>query len=141
MPEKWEYQLRFKLSPELAEISRRDVNDERFKLIAEVLARHNASATSQFDAFAHYVAEAEKHGVDNYPLYQWTKATIENPEKKAKHSTAFAVYVGGDEVYDEARANALERDLRPLVDAGLLLALTKHDTNPANNPQPPAHLI
>lgn len=141
MPEKWEYQLRFKLSPELAEIARRDVNDERFKPIAEVLARHNASATSQFDAFAHYVAEAEKHGVDNYPLYQWTKATIENPEKKAKHSTAFAVYVDGEEVYDEARANALERDLRPLVDAGLLLTLTTHDTNPANNPQPPAHLI
>jgi hypothetical protein len=33
---------------------------------------------------------------------------IEDPAKKAKHSLSFAVY--GDEVYDKARADALEAD-------------------------------
>jgi len=140
MPEQWEYQLRFKLSPQVAESARRGANDGAFKPVAEVLGRYNATAISQFDAFANYVAEAERNGADQYPLYRWTKATIEDPEKKAKHSTAFAVYIKGEEVYGEAEANALERELRPLLDAGVLLALTKHDTNAANNPQPPAHL-
>jgi hypothetical protein len=140
MAEQWEYQLRFKLALELAENARKGGSDSGYKPVADVLARHDATAISQFDAFANYVAEAEKNGVEHYPLYQWTKATIDDPEKKAKHSTAFAIYVKGEEVYDETAANALERDLRPLLDAGVLLALTKHDTNPANNPQPPAHL-
>ena len=140
MSEQWEYQLRFKLSTELAESARRGASDGAFKPVAEVLTRHNATAISQFDAFANYVAEAERNGVDRYPLYRWTKATIEDPKKIAKHSTAFAVYVKGEEVYGETEANALEQDLRPLLDAGVILALTKHDTNPANNPQPPAHL-
>jgi len=140
MAEQWEYQLRFKLAPELAENARKGGSDSGYKPVADVLARHDATAISQFDAFANYVAEAEKNGVEHYPLYRWTKATIDDPEKKAKHSTAFAIYVKGEEVYDETAANALERDLRPLLDAGVLLALTKHDTNPANNPQPPAHL-
>jgi len=26
--------------------------------------------------------QQKEHGVENYPLYQWTKATIENPAKK-----------------------------------------------------------
>lgn len=140
MTEQWEYQLRFKLSPELAENARSGASDGAFRPIAEVLTRHHATAISQFDAFAKYVAEAERNGVDQYPLYRWTKATIEDPQKKAKHTTAFAIYVRGEEVYDEAQADALARDLRPLLDAGVLLALTKLDTNPANNPQPPAHL-
>ena len=140
MPQQWQYQLRFKLSPEVAESARKGADDGAFKAVAEVLTRHNATAISQFDAFANYVAEAERNGVDRYPLYRWTKATIDDPEKKAKHSTAFAVYIKGEEVYEETEANALEQDLRPLLDVGVLLALTKHDTNPANNPQPPAHL-
>ncbi len=140
MAEQWEYQLRFKLAPELAESARAGDGNSGYKPVADVLAQHGATAVSQFDAFANYVAEAEKNGVERYPLYRWTKATIDDPAKKAKHSTAFAIYVKGEEVYDETAANALERDLRPLLDAGVLLALTKHDTNPANNPQPPAHL-
>ena len=41
---------------------------------------------SQFDAFADYVAEAEKRGAANYPLYAWTKATIEIPKKRRNTS-------------------------------------------------------
>jgi hypothetical protein len=53
----------------------------------------------QFDAFAEYVAEAEKRGTKNYPLYAWTKSTIENPEKRAKYLKSFTLYVDGNEVY------------------------------------------
>ncbi len=93
---------------------------------------------SQFDAFAGYVAEAEKHGTENYPLYDWTKATIEDPAKKAKYTKSFTLYVDGKEVYAKEKADALESDLQPLASGKLVTRISKHDTNPANNPQPPA---
>ena len=74
----------------------------------------------------------------SYPLYHWTKATIENPAKKAKYQKSFTLYVDGDEVYAKDKADALEAELQPLVGGGLITRLAKHDTNPANNPQPPA---
>ena len=52
----------------------------------------------QFDAFAEYVAAAQEHGLENYPLYEWTKATIENPAKKEKYMKSFTVYVEDREV-------------------------------------------
>ena len=98
----------------------------------------NATLKCQFDAFAGYVAEAERHGIEHYPLYHWTKATIENPAKKAKYLKSFTLYVDGNEVYAKDKADALEADLQPLVGGKLVTRLAKHDTNPANNPQPPA---
>jgi hypothetical protein len=91
----------------------------------------------QFDAFADYVAEAEKHGAQDYPLYEWTKVTIENPAKKEKYIKSFTLYVDGDEVYAKEKADALESDLKPLVGGELITRLSKFDTNPANSPQPP----
>ena len=91
----------------------------------------------QFDAFSEYVAAAEEQGVENYPLYQWTKATIENPAKKEKYLKSFALYVDGTEVYAKEIADALEADLQSLVNSGLITRVSKYDTNPANNPQPP----
>jgi hypothetical protein len=140
MSEPWEYQIRFRLSEEGAEAARSDPPGDVYRPIADILAKHHASAISTYDAFVNYVKEAEKNGVEAYPLYRWTKATIEDPEKKKKHSVSFAIYVRGAEVYDRASADALEADLKPLAETGLLLALSKHDTNPANNPQAPAHL-
>jgi hypothetical protein len=92
----------------------------------------------QFDAFADYVADAERRGTENDPLYAWTKATIENPEKKAKYVKSFTLYVDGNEVYAKPLADALESDLQPLVGGKLITRLFKYDTNPANNPQAPA---
>ena len=92
----------------------------------------------QFHAFADYVAKAQMHGTENYPLYEWTKATIEDPAKKAKYIKSFTLYVDGDEVYAKRKADALESDLQPLVGGKLVARMSKHDTNPANNPQPPA---
>jgi hypothetical protein len=104
----------------------------------EILGRHHAALKCQFDAFAGYVAEAEQQGVESYPLYAWTKATIENPAKRAKYLKSFTIYLEGNEVYAAGLAEALEADLRPLVESGVIARLAKHDTNPANNPQPPA---
>jgi hypothetical protein len=134
----WQYQLRIDLPEELAQVARRDPADAALGPLPEILAKHDATMKSQFDAFAGYVAEAERHGVEGYPLYRWTKATIEDPAKKAKYLKSFTLYVGGEEVYPKEAADALEADLRPLADGKLIARLAKHDTNPANNPQPPA---
>jgi hypothetical protein len=137
MTDQWRYQIRLYLSDEFADLARRDPGNPALKPLAEVLTRHHATMKCQFDAFADYVAEAEKHGPEDYPLYAWTKATIENPAKKAKYIKSFTLYVNGDEVYAKDLADALEQDLQPLVGGALVTRLSKHDTNPANNPQPP----
>jgi len=137
MGEDWQYQLRIGMDEVHSELARRDPQDPAMKPLSDILKRHRAAMKCQFDAFAGYVAEAEKHGVEAYPLYEWTKATIENPTKKEKYLKSFTLYVEGDEVYSRQKADALERDLQPLVGGELIARMTKHDTNPANNPQPP----
>jgi hypothetical protein len=138
MAEQWQYQLRIDLADAAAELARRDLGDPAMKPLSAILAKHRATMKSQYDAFAEYVAAAEEHGRDKFPLYAWTKATIDNPAKKAKYLKSFTLYVEGKEVYDKAAADALEAELRPLVGGALITRLAKHDTNPANNPQPPA---
>jgi hypothetical protein len=91
----------------------------------------------QLDAFSDYVAQAEADRVEGYPLYEWTKATIEDPIKKAKHLKSFALYVRGREVYQKEEADTLEADLLPLVDGTRITRLSRHDTNPTSNPQMP----
>jgi hypothetical protein len=130
--------VRIDLADGPAAVARRDPADPALAPLPDILKRHRATMRSQFDAFAGYVAEAERHGVDRYPLYEWTKATIENPAKKAKYEKSFTLYIEGEEVYAKAKADALESELKPLVGRGLVTRLAKHDTNPANNPQPPA---
>ena len=138
MDDRWQYQLRIDLADELADVARRDPGNPALEPLADILAKHDASMTCQFDAFAGYVAEAEKHGIEGYPLYEWTKATIEDPAKKAKYVKSFTLYVGGREVYPKEEADALESDLQPLLGGALIARIAKYDTNPANNPQPPA---
>ena len=138
MSDQWQYQIRIYLSDQFAEVARRDPDNPAIKPLTDILAKHHAAMKSQFDAFADYVAEAEKNGPKNYPLYAWTKATIENPAKKEKYTKSFTLYAEGQEVYAKELADALEKDLQPLVGGALITRLSKHDTNPANNPQPPA---
>jgi hypothetical protein len=137
MTEPWRYQVRIYLNDEAAAVARRDPNDPSLRPLTDVLKKHHAALKCQFDAFADYVAEAERNGTEDYPLHAWTKATIEDPVKKAKYIKSFTLYVDGDEVYAKDAADALERDLQPLVGGALVTRMTKHDTNPANNPQPP----
>jgi hypothetical protein len=138
MSDPWQYQVRIDLADELADLARRDPGDPALAPLPDILRKHHATLKCQFDAFAGYVAEAERHGIENYPLYHWTKATIDNPGKKTKYLKSFTLYVDGKEVYAKDQADALETDLQPLVGGALVTRLAKHDTNPANNPQPPA---
>jgi hypothetical protein len=138
MTDQWQYQIRIDLADAAADMARRDPGNPAMKPLADVLSRHRASLKCQFDAFADYVAEAERRGTEHYPLYAWTKATVENPDKKTKYLKSFTLYVDGNEVYARDAADALEADLKPLVGGALVTRLARHDTNPANNPQPPA---
>lgn len=136
--QQWLYQLRLTMSDALASSLRGDETASAHPALHAALRRHGATLVCQFDAFAGYVREAEQNGPDGYPLYAWTRATIEDPDKRARYLRSFTVYVGGDQVYPRELAEALESDLRVLVDYEAILSLSKFDTNPANNPQPPA---
>lgn len=134
----WQYQLRIDVDDDHAAALRGGSDDQALETLTDILHRHDARAICQYDAFAGYCSEAEREGIDQYPLYHWTKATIEDPVKKAKYLKSFTLYVNGEQVYPEAQANALELELRPLVGGSVVKSLHKYDTNPANNPQPPA---
>ena len=137
MSDQWQYQLRIYLADELAEVARRDFAAPALGPLRRVLEKHSATMKCQLDAFADYVAEAEAHGIEDYPLYAWTKATIEDPVKRAKHLRSFALHIKGEAVYPVQEADALEADLQPVVDGTSILRISRHDTNPANNPQVP----
>ena len=138
MSEAWQFQVRITVVPDLAEALRAREQDERRDSIEAILRARNASLKCQFDAFAEYVEEAERAGRDQYPLYQWTKDTIGNPAKRAKYLRSFTVYVGGKEVYDGETADWLRERLSALVGKAGIESVSRFDTNPANNPQPPA---
>ncbi len=138
MSDEWQYQIRINLAEPFAALARSDPGNPSLKPLTDILQKHRAVMKCQYDAFAAYADEAEKHGAEHFPLYNWTKATIENPEKKEKYLKSFTLYVDGQEVYAKDLADALERDLQPLAGGPLITRLAKHDTNPAHNPQPPA---
>ena len=97
MSDDLKFQLRLTLRDEFAQAARNDPGDASISALADILSRHDAVMKCQFDAFADYISAAEANGVDNFPLYEWTKKTIEDPAKKAKYTKSFALYVGGKE--------------------------------------------
>ena len=135
--EQWQYQLRVDLAEDAAEAARAGGEHAGLGPLRDILAAHDARLICQYDAFAGYCAEAEEHGIEHYPLYAWTKAVIADPVKQAKYVKSFSIHVGGTEVYAKDKADALEAALAPLVGAGVVTRLAKHDTNPANSPQMP----
>jgi hypothetical protein len=137
----WQYQVRFDVRDSAAaESIRRNLRDPALVPLFDILTEHHAAPKCQFDAFAEYVTVAEENGVESYPLYRWTKATIEDPAKKEKYLKSFTLYVDDREVYAKEIADALEADLQPLARSGVINRISKFDTNPANNPQPPERL-
>ncbi len=140
MNDQWQYQIRIYLDDASAERARRDPHDPTLQPLNEVLCRNDAALKSQYDAFADYLAEAEQNGTEGYPLYRWTKLTLEDPQKRAKHIRSFAIRVRGEEVYPAEVADRLQSDLQPLVGGALVQTMSRHDTNPANNIPVPAHL-
>ena len=138
MSTEWRHQLRVYLTDELADMARAEGEAPALRPLTDILNKHRATLVSQLDAFENYVAEAEKEGPENFPLYRWTKATVEDAAKRLKHRKAFALRVSGEEVYAKEVADALEAALRPLVGGGLVARMSRHDTNPANNLAVPA---
>ena len=138
MTEKWLFQVRLYFSSDFTKTFNSDKNSKEKEKLITVLNKHNAELLSQFDGFMGYVLEAEKNGIDNYPLYQWTKDSLARKDKTEKYHNSYTVYINSDEVYSENLANNIENDLLELVDKETVLRISKHDTNPKNNPQPPS---
>ncbi len=66
----WQYQVRFDVNDSAtAESVGRKLRVPALAPLFDILAKHRAAPKCQFDAFAEYVAAAEEHGVENYPLY------------------------------------------------------------------------
>jgi hypothetical protein len=137
MGEELKYQLRLTLSDAFAKVARDHPDDPSIAPLTQLLCRHDATLKCQYDAFADYVREAEAKGVEAYPLYAWTKKTVDDPAKEAKYTKSFTLYVDGEEVYERSKADALEAELKLLVGGPIVARMFRYDTDPAHNPQPP----
>ena len=135
----WKYQVRILTSEWLSQSLRNgDTSILTDKLMA-VSNAHGMTLVNTYDAFKEYCDEAEENGINKYSLYHWTKSTIEDPEKKAKHLKGFAFYKGGiDQIYEKELAEALVAKLEEIGISEDLLEIKLIDSNPANNPQPPS---
>ena len=133
----WLYQIRIKVSEELSEDLRSGNESELAKEINKIACDNGSRLVCTFDAFAEYCEEAEKEGIENYELYHWTKSTIEDPEKKAKHLKSFAFYEGDNQVYSKELAYSIQQHLKDLDSGNDIVEINMIDSNPANNPQPP----
>ena len=133
----WLYQVRIRVSERLSESLRSGRHTDLANDLDKISNDHGMSLVCTYDAFKGYCDEAEEHGIEGYALYDWTKATIENPEKKAKHLKSFAFYRGFEQIYEKELALSLEEKLLNLGLSEDLLEVKVIDSNPANNPQPP----
>ena len=133
----WLYQVRIRVSESLSESLRSGKHSGLAGKLDEISSRHGMSLVCTYDAFKGYCDEAEENGVEEYALYELTKSTIENPEKKAKHLKSFAFYRGFEQIYEKELALSLEESLQKVGMSEDLLEIKVIDSNPANNPQPP----
>ena len=133
----WLYQVRIRVSERLSESLRSGRHTDLANNLNDISKDHGMSLVCTYDGFKEYCDEAEENGIEEYALYDWTKATIENPEKKAKHLKSFAFYRGFEQIYEKEVALSLEENLEKLGISDELLEIKVIDSNPANNPQPP----
>ena len=137
MSEDWLYQIRIRVNDEMSSNLRKNKPSGLARQIKSLARKHGTTLVCTYDAFVDYCREAESNSVEDYPLYAWTKQTIENPEKKQKHLKSFAFYRNNDQVYERALAETIYSQLLPLADNGTIDEVKLIDSNPANNPQPP----
>ena len=133
----WLYQIRIKVSEQLSKDLRSVNSSSLAKEINKIASDNGSKLVCTFDAFAEYCEEAEREGIEHYELYQWTKSTIDNPEKKAKHLKSFAFYEGDNQVYSKELAYSIQQRLKDLDSGNDIVEINMIDSNPANNPQPP----
>tara|TARA_Y100001960_G_C14238288_1_gene617114 strand:- start:60 stop:476 length:417 start_codon:yes stop_codon:yes gene_type:complete len=136
MPKTWLYQVRIHVTSELAQSLRENADTEIAMEIDKIASHFNTRTICIFDAFNDYCLEAEKNGPEFYPLYQWTKETLADPEKKKKHLCSFAFYLGEEQVYEKSTASGLKNALSKINSMGNIKEIKLVDSNPENNPQP-----
>ena len=130
------YQVRLDVTEDIAQEVR---NKNYYKLneyIDAILLKVDAELICQFDAFNNFVIECEKENNTNNALYKWTKDTIENSLKKKKYLKSFTVYVNGEQLYNKKTADYLESEIKKLNEKRIL-KISKYNSDPKNNPQPP----
>ena len=129
-------QLRIKTDQTLSEDLRGASESETARELLSALDRFDARLACVFDEFCGYCAEAEKNGIENYPLYHWTKSVIDDPKKQQKHQRSFTIYMGAAAVYPVASAQDLMAALEAVA-SGKNIHVQLVDTDPSKNPQPP----
>ena len=137
MNNEWLYQVRIKLSQDLADDLRSESNLDISKKINNIARKHQTRPVCTLDGFLDYVKEAEKNDIKDYPLYYWTKSVVEDPDKQIKHSKSFAFYFGDEQIYEKELAVSLYNDLVEFNDENKIEEIKMIDSNPRNNPQPP----
>lgn len=130
-------QLRIKTDADLSADLRAASASETARELRATLGPFDAELACVYDEFCGYCAEAEKNGIENYPLYHWTKSVIDDPIKQEKHTRSFTIYMGGAAVYPVAGAQDLMAALEEIAD-GKNILVQMVDTDPSKNPQPPA---
>ena len=129
-------QLRIKTDQTLSEDLRGTSDSETARELRAALDRFDARLACVFDEFCGYCEEAEKNGIENYPLYHWTKSVIDDPKKQQKHQRSFTIYMGAAAVYPVASAQDLMAALEAVA-SGKNIHVQLVDTDPSKNPQPP----
>ena len=130
-------QLRIKTDQSLSEDLRGASESETAHEVLSALDRFDARLACVFDEFCGYCAEAERNGIENYPLYHWTKSVIDDPNKQEKHQRSFTIYMGAEAVYPVTAAQNLMAALEDIA-KGKDIHVQMVDTDPSKNPQPPA---
>jgi hypothetical protein len=133
----WLYQVRLKLSKELSNALRTNQPSTRADQIRTIASNYNMNIVCTFDAFQEYCNEAERNGIESYPLYEWTKEVTNDPAKRQKHLKSFAFYKGLDQIYEKQIAVKIHEEIDAIRDDLDILEVRLIDSNPANNPQPP----
>ena len=130
------YQVRLDLTEDIAQEVRNKNYYKLNKKIDAILLKVDAELICQFDAFNNFVIECEKENNTNNALYKWTKDTIENNVKKKKYLKSFTVYVNRSQLYEKKTADYLESEIKKLNEKRIL-KISKYNSDPKNNPQPP----
>ncbi len=133
----WLYQIRIKVTQELSVALRSKEKNEDTVRLQEIEETFGMKLVCTFDAFKAYCDEAEKVGTVEYHLYEWTKATIDNPVKRDKHLKSFAFYQGDNQIYSKYLACQIRDELLKMGENKNITEIKLIDSNPANNPQPP----
>lgn len=131
------YQLRLTLSQAFARAARETPYSAELQPLHDVLKKHNATLSCQYDEFTRFVAACEAHNDADTTLAKWTRAVLAMPSKVEYFKTLFVVAVKGEQLFDAATMTALKNDLEPLVATGMLQKLSAISNDPAKNPQAP----